>query len=157
MQARNRRKRTNYALFTGQPLAGALLRLPATVNMVHMGPRFFTSSETLRRAPAREGVRSAHWTALMGIFGQRLRAWGDEDGLRGGTSVLPVWGRLGVTSDALANAERARCPFHFERLTADGFHDGSLLFGRPSTPPHVRAHVSAFRLKREVKGTCVHC
>ena len=55
IQARNGRKRTNCCLFTVQPLAGALSRLPATVNKVHVIPGFFATDKTLRRAPAREG------------------------------------------------------------------------------------------------------
>ena len=54
VKARNSRKRTNYAIFTGQPLAGALFRLPATVDKVRMIPGFFATGKTLRRAPARQ-------------------------------------------------------------------------------------------------------
>ena len=39
--------------------AGALVRLRATVNKIRLFPRPLVSSETLRRAPAREGVRPA--------------------------------------------------------------------------------------------------
>ena len=56
VQVRNSRKRTNYALFAGQPLAGALLRLRTTVNMIRMDPMFFATGKTLRRAPSRERV-----------------------------------------------------------------------------------------------------
>ena len=85
VQARNRRKRTNYALFTGQPLTGALLRLRATVNKVRMDPRFFTTSKTLRRAPAcqRVFVVVERASCPFGVLADRA-------------------------SDALVNAERAR-------------------------------------------------
>ena len=46
VQVRNSRKRTNYALFAGQPLAGALLRLRTTVNMIRMDPMFFATGKT---------------------------------------------------------------------------------------------------------------
>ena len=59
VQARNGRKRTNYVLFTGQPLAGALFRSPATVNKAHMGTGFFATGKTLRRAPARQVKRTS--------------------------------------------------------------------------------------------------
>ena len=56
IQARNGRKRTNCCLFTVQPLAGALSRLPATINKVHVVPGFFATDKTLRRAPPRQGL-----------------------------------------------------------------------------------------------------